>query len=205
MIKKHCFDLINHQPSLSPNLWSVCWRRRVGLKQFFILCTQRIFVWCSKSDLWCHYTIICNKMPLIQWEQMVTKSCWQQVHIIKVKTKENERFRKKKARWNAKTLSEWEEGSPCFTTKPTNPRHFIVFFIGFLGSIVLRQNQSSALWATQWNVLLCSLVPQWSWCWRRTKQFYFESNSSCLSACFLISTYFLKLNWAIELCTIIMQ
>ena len=93
MIKKHCFDPINHQPSLSPNLWSVCWRRRVGLKQFFILCTQRIFVWCSKSDLWCHYTIICNKMPLIQWEQMVTKSCWQQVHIIKVKTKENERFR----------------------------------------------------------------------------------------------------------------
>ena len=158
MIKKHCFDLINHQPSLSPNLWSVCWRRRVGLKQFFILCAQRIFVWCSKSDLWCHYTIICNKMPLIQWEQMVTKSCWQQVHIIKVKTKENERFRKKKARWNAKTLSEWEEGSPCFTTKPTNPRHFIVFFIGFLGSIVLRQNQSSALWATQWNVLLCSLL-----------------------------------------------
>ena len=136
-------------------------------------------------------------MPLIQWEQMVTKSCWQQVHIIKVKTKENERFRKKKARWNAKTLSEWEEGSPCFTTKPTNPRHFIVFFIGFLGSIVLRQNQSSALWATQWNVLLCSLVPQRSWCWRRTKQFYFESNSSCLFACFLISTYFLKLNWVL--------
>ena len=92
MIKKHWFDSINHQPSLSPNLWSVCWRRRVGLKQFFILCTQRIFVWCSKSNIWCHYTIICNKMPLIQWEQMVTKSCWQQVHIIKVKTKENERF-----------------------------------------------------------------------------------------------------------------